>query len=107
MIRLVFKIIALLSAAAAFAGLVVDGTRSLAGSQLSYVSFGEAFELVFPHRLEALQAQIEREIHPFLWDPVLLFVLNWPSWLVLALLSYVCIRLSAESRAQIGFSNRP
>lgn len=96
-----------MSSAAAFAALVVDGTRSLAASQLILVSFGEACELAFPHRLDFLQAQIEREIHPLLWDPLILFLLKWPSWLVLALLGLLFFRLSREPRAQIGFSNRP
>jgi hypothetical protein len=106
MIRLTFKIISLISAAAAFAALVVDGTRSLASSQISLVPFGEAFEHVFPHRLEVLQAQIERDLHPLIWDPLVLFLLQSPSWLILALMSYLFMRLSRQPKGPIGFSSR-
>ena len=107
MIRFVLRILGLLVLASGFAALVVDGTRSIAASGLKVISFGELCATLFPVRFPLLQPMIERQIHPLLWDPVLLTFLRLPNWLVLGVLGLFLLWLAQPRRAQIGYSSRP
>ena len=93
--------------AVAFALLVVDGTRSLAGNELLLTPLGKlAFDL-WPERMALLQPAIERNLHPLLWDPVLLSALKLPGWLILGAAGAVLFYAGRRRAPEIGFSSRP
>ena len=107
MIRFILRTLGLLIIAAGFAALVVDGTRSIAGSELRVTPFGDLCLTLFPAKFLLFQPLVERNIHPLLWDPVLVTVFRLPTWLVLALLGLCILWLSQRRRTQIGYSSRP
>jgi hypothetical protein len=106
MIRFLVRTLGLLVIAAGFAALVVDGTRSIAASDLRVIAFGDIAGALFPVRFPQLQPLVERQIHPLLWDPVLATLFSLPAWLVLALAGLLLMWLTARRRPQVGYSAR-
>ena len=81
MLRFLLRALALLALAAGFAAIIIDGTRSIAGAELSLTPVSD---LIKP-RLPGLEIAIGRNIHPLLWDPVAVSLLRLPAWAVFAL----------------------
>ena len=50
---------------------------------------------------------VEREIHPFVWNPLLVDILLAPAFLVLAILGLFLFYLAKPPAPLIGHSNRP
>ena len=93
MFRIVCRSAGLVAIALAFALLVKDATRSLAGGELALTPLGLDVNTLFPAKFAQLQPLLERNLHPLLWDPVAVTLLRLPTWLALgavgALLFYV------------------
>jgi len=90
--RLILRTISLLALIMAVITGVQDAIRSVATSQIVITSLGSAWYSVSPDTLNLAQAVIQRKIHPYLWDPVMQWILLRPAWsvfLVLALLFYL------------------
>ena len=45
-------------------------------------ALGEMWFKTHPHSLNTAQAGIQRNIAPWLWEPVITTILLWPGWLV-------------------------
>jgi hypothetical protein len=105
-IRLVVRILGLALLAGAFAAAVIDGAASIAANQLSITPVGRPLYLIFPNKFPLAEAFIERQIHPLLWDPVLVDILRLPTWLVLAVLGLGLFYLVRRRPPPIGHSNR-
>lgn len=93
--------------AAGFAALVIDGSRSIAASSLMMGRFGDLCAALFPKLFAVLQPAIERNIHPLVWDPILVGFFLAPSWIVLTLLGLLLVWLARRRRVAIGYSSRP
>ncbi len=96
MLRLLFRLVGLLTLAAAFAAAVIDGARTLADQQLEFTPLGATLGYVLREKFAALPTLAAR-IHPKLWDPVLLSLLYAPTFLALAV---VGVALMAFTRAR-------
>ena len=103
MFRFLARIAGFLILAAGFAAMVIDGTRSIAGSALILTPFGDLFRTKVP----VLQQAIVQNIHPLLWDPVATGLLRLPVWIVLAVGGGLLIWMARRRRPVIGFSSRP
>jgi hypothetical protein len=58
--------------------------------------------------LNLVQAVVQRYIHPFLWDPIIVTVLLWWAFAVLMSLGLVILALSGRwRRARTAVSRRP
>ena len=103
MLRFSFRIAGFLALASAFAALVIDGTRSIAGGAISVTLLGAV--------LKKWESEIERVIslrlHPWLWDPVTLEFMRLPLWFVLGALGLLFLLVTQRSAPAIGFSSRP
>jgi hypothetical protein len=106
-IRLFVRFLALALLAGAFAAAVIDGARSIAADQLLFTPLGATAYWAFPNKFPVLQGFIERQIHPLLWDPILLHLLMLPNWLVLGLIGVWLFYLVRRRPPPIGHSNRP
>jgi hypothetical protein len=63
-----------------FVGLALlarDTAATIVGHQLQFAVLGELLFKVAPGALNLAQAVIQRYIHPYLWDPVIVTVLLW------------------------------
>lgn len=106
MLRFLPRLLGYVLAAAGFVTLVIDGARSIANSALQLTTLGDALSAVLRERYQLLQPMIERQIHPLLWDPVLLHVLIAPAALVALVLGFLLLRLGAAPTPQIGIVTR-
>ena len=68
---------------AALAALVYDAVGWARGDGFVMHAAGEVWYAVSPDTLNMLQAGIQRNVSPYLWDPVIVTVLLWPALLVL------------------------
>jgi hypothetical protein len=106
MIRFLLRLASLLLLAAAFASAVIDGTRSIAGGAPSWTAFGDACARLFPHKFPAAQAALQARAPTWLWDPAIVDLLRLPTWIVLAAIGLILLRISKKRRPRIGYSSR-
>jgi hypothetical protein len=107
MIRLIVRLIGLVLLAAGFAALIIDGTRSIAGNRLLMTPFSQTVQWVIPTKFPLLQAIVVRDLHPLLWDPVLVSILKLPTSLVLGATGLALLVLARKRARPIGFTSRP
>ena len=106
MFRLSFRLIALLLLAGAFAALVIDGTRSIAGGALSLTPLGQTLVWLMPEKFATLKPALQHALPPFLWDPVMVKVLLMPTWLVIGVIGILLMLLTQKRRPKIGYTSR-
>ena len=102
MFRLAFRLAGLAAIALAFALLVKDATRSIAGGEIALTPLGLDAVTLFPAKFALLQPALERNLHPFLWDPVALTLLRLPTWAALAALGGLLFYAVRRRAAPIG-----
>ena len=85
--------------------LVIDVTRTLAADSLVMTRLGEHWFQLHAASLNASQAGIQRYVHPALWDPAILAVLQTPTWLIFALLGLVLFWIGRRRARPDVFSN--
>jgi hypothetical protein len=104
MIRLAFRLLGLILLAGAFAALIIDGTRTIAGGSLSMTPLSETLLWAMP-KFANLQPQIEH-LNRYLWDPVTVTLLKLPTFAVAGVLGFLALALRQRKRTRIGYSNR-
>jgi hypothetical protein len=103
MIRFLLRFIGLCLLATAFVFFVYDGTKTIANQQVMTMKVADAWAIVDQTTLVKLQPAIEAHAPHWLWDPVILSVLNAPTWLVLAILAAILILLGRKKKPLIGY----
>ena len=64
------------------------------------ISLGEMWFKTHPHSLNTAQAGIQRNIAPWLWEPVIRTILLWPGWLVFGVPGLVASILCRKRRSR-------
>jgi hypothetical protein len=105
MLRFLARALGLVLIAVGFVGLVIDGTRSIANGTVMFTPLGEVAFRVFGERYLLLQPAIERHVHPFLWDPIVLNLTLLPASAVAFLLGVVLLWLGQKRPEPIGFAS--
>jgi hypothetical protein len=105
-IRFCVRLLGLALLAGAFAACVIDGAASIAADQLSITPIGRPLYLLFPNKFPLVQTFVEHQIHPLLWDPVLVDILMAPTWLALGLAGVGLFYLARRRPPPIGHSSR-
>jgi hypothetical protein len=103
MFRFLVRLVGLLLVAGGFVGLVIDGTRSLANTKVSFTPLGEVAYMAFPRTFPQLEPAVTRHIHPWLWDPVLLKLFLMPAALVAAGLGLLLLWLGRQPPEPFGY----
>ncbi len=106
MFRLLLRFLGLCLLAIAFVTLLGDVTHSVAGARLSVTPLGETLMALAPGKLASAQAFVARQVHPFVWDPVLVDLMRLPVWLVVGAIGWLAIRLGSKPAPRFGFSSR-
>jgi hypothetical protein len=78
--------------------------RSLEASAWEPLAFGYLWFMVDPGSLNFSQAIIQRYVHPTLWDPVIVTVLQWPMWLVLGIPGVILWLFSRRKKQRRWFA---
>jgi hypothetical protein len=103
MLRFLARLVGLLLIAAGFVGLIIDGTRSIANSALSFTPLGEIAFRLFPKGFPLIEPAVTRYVHPWLWDPVLLNFFLLPASVVAFILGAVLLWLARARPEPIGY----
>ncbi|MEP9375847.1 hypothetical protein ABLE91_03960 [Aquabacter sp. CN5-332] len=104
MIRFLFRFFGFWILAGGFVALVVDGTRSIAGSRLVFTSARDAWNAVSPATLAQAQEQVSG-LAPWAWADLAAPVLGLPLFAVLAVVGFLLLaigRVRRRSRYEVG-----
>ena len=84
--KTLLRILALFSLAMALITAVLDVTRSIADSAIVFTPLGVDWAQFSLESLTQTQAIVQRFIHPIFWDPIIIKILQAPSWFVFGVL---------------------
>lgn len=108
MIGFVSRFIGLWLIAGALVALVVDAAKSIAASALTVTQLGPAWYGASPSSLIAVQAfvegTIEAQVGDWLWDPVIMWLLMLPTWLVLGTVGFLLTYLGRHRHRRHAFA---
>jgi hypothetical protein len=104
MIRFLFRTFGLLLLAAAFVFFVYDGTKSLAANALVTTRLSEFWNIVDPSSLQQLEPYVKQHATAWLWDPVMVTILDAPAFAVFGIVGAVLVLLGRRKKAQIGYA---
>jgi hypothetical protein len=102
MIRLLFRFLATVALAVAVVMAVLDATRSLAASAVSFTPLAESWQTVSPDTLETFRQFVETSIHPLAWDPAMTGLLASPGFVVFALLALLLYAIGYRPRRRVA-----
>jgi hypothetical protein len=105
-IRFLFRLLGYMTVGGGFVLLVLDGARSVANQAFSPTPFGEIAFRALGERYLLLQPAIERHVHPFLWDPVVLNLTLLPAFAVLLALGFLLLLIGRTPSPGIGTLTR-
>ena len=107
MIRFLSRFVGLWLIAGALVALVIDATKSIAGSALAVTQLGLAWYGLSPSSQmlaqEFVQRRIETYVGGWLWDPLIMWVLLLPTWLVFGSVGFLLIYLGQRRRRSPAF----
>ena len=92
------RLIGYLAVAAALTVVGWDVVDALAGGSFRMTALGSLWYGLDPGSLNLAQAVTQRYIHPALWDPVAITLLQWPATAVFAALGMVLLLLFRKRR---------
>ncbi len=104
MIRFLFRMLGLLFLAAAFVFFVYDGTKSIAANTIVHTKVSEIWTLISPRSLQQLQPFIVDHTTPWLWDPVMVTILNGPVFVAFAIVGAILLLLGRRKKPLIGYA---
>ena len=106
MLRVIARFLGLLLLAAAFAALVVHGTKSIASDTLIVTPLAQIAQQVAPSKFPLLQAAIESHLGHFAWKPVTTTLLALPGWLIAGAFGGLLFAVTRRRVVRIGYSSR-
>ncbi len=105
-LRFLVRMLGYLLVAGGFVALLTDGARSIANSVLRFTPLGETLLTLVGERFRLLQPAVERNLHPMLWDPILVNALQVPTAAAGLLLGLLLLWLGAAPKPVIGIVTR-
>jgi hypothetical protein len=106
--KTLLRIIGFVFVALGFLIIVLDCTRTIGGGTLIYTPIAETWGTISARSLQSLQPLLDKTHLPWLWDPVVLWVLLLPTSLVSIVIGLLIIRVfRARENASIGYTARP
>jgi hypothetical protein len=103
MFRFLLRFIGLWMLAAAFIFLVYDGAGWVANGVLNSMQLGTLWASIHQNSLLLLQPAVERHVAGWLWNPVIMTILEQPVWLVFGVIGVVLILLGRKKKPLIGY----
>ena len=101
MIRFLFRLLAMVALSVAVIMAVLDATRSIAASGMVITPLGASWSAVAPDSLALLQASAQRYL-AVLWDPLMLWVLSLPGFVVFAVLALLFYAIGRKPERNLG-----
>ena len=89
MIRFLLRLAATVALAVAVVMAVIDATRSIAASALTFTTLAQSWQTVSPWSLDAARKAVEQSAWPAGWTTVAAPLLALPAFAVLAVLAFI------------------
>ena len=102
MFRFLFRLMATFALAVAVIMAVLDVTRTIAASRLVLTALGDSWLNVSPSTLERVQSFVMEKAHPLVWNPVMVFILDQPGFLVFGVLAFLFYAIGHRPERRIG-----
>ena len=102
MFRFLFRLMATVSLAVAVIMAVLDVTRTIAASRLVLTPLGESWLGVSPATLDTVQRFLIDNAHPLVWNPVVVFILGQPGFVVFGVLAFLLYAIGHRPERRIG-----
>ncbi len=96
------RTIGLILLAIALITAVIDITKSIAASEIVITQLGATWAMLSITSIQAAQGAIQGYVHPLIWDPVIQWILWWPTWLVAGLVAIAFLALGKRRRKKFG-----
>jgi hypothetical protein len=103
MFRFLLRFIGLWMLAAAFIFLVYDGAGWVANGVLNSMQVRTLWASIHQSSLLLLQPAVERHVAGWLWNPVIMTILEQPVWLMFGVIGVVLILLGRKKKPLIGY----
>ncbi len=109
MIGFLTRFIGLWMIAGALVALVVDGTKTIAAETLTVTPLGQTWYSISPSTLIAAQSFVQEKVETYighwLWDPLIVWILLLPTWLVLGLLGAWLVYIGRKRRLRAVYAS--
>ena len=102
MFSFIARALGLLSLAIALVTAVMDITKSIGASEVVLTPLGATWVNLCITSIQAAQGAIQGYVHPLLWDPVIQWILLWPTWSVFAIVAIILLLLGRPRRRKFG-----
>ncbi len=89
MIRSLLRLLAYIALSLAIIAAVLDAARSVGASHLVMTSLRDSWGSVSLSSLGLAEAYVKTHIYPMFWDPLMLWVLETPTFIVFAVLAFL------------------
>ncbi|WP_420960217.1 hypothetical protein [Brucella sp. IR073] len=103
MLRFLSRVLAVASLALAVICAVLDAARSVGAGKMVATPLHDIWSAASPQTLADAQALVTHYISPMAWDPALIWVLQQPAWLILAVLALLFHTLTYRREARFGY----
>ena len=104
MIRFLSRFVGLWLIAGALVALVIDATKTIAASALTVTQLGQAWYNLSPSSQMSAQEFVQRTIEAYvgnwLWDPLIIWILLLPTWMVFGGVGFLLTYLGQRRRAR-------
>ena len=100
--RLLFRFFSLVALVLAVIAGTVDSIQSVSASTAVLTSFGSTWQDLDPSSLTLAEASVEHYIHPYLWNPIIHWVLLQPAFAVFLGLSLVFWMIGFKKQPAMG-----
>ncbi len=84
MLRFIIRTFSVFCLALSVMFLIIDATRSVGVSELVWTTLAESWAQFFPDTLARFSTWLSTSVHPFLNEPILATLLNFPTFAVFA-----------------------
>ena len=97
-VRLACRILGWLLLAVVFMVAGAEAVDSLRAGEWQPMALGQLWYDLDRGSINLMQAVVQRHLHPAIWDPGVIAVLQWPAWLVAAIPALILLLLSRRRR---------
>jgi hypothetical protein len=104
MIRFLFRFFGLWILAAGFIFLIYDGTKSIADRAIYITRTGDVWTAINQTSYQALKPALTERGVGWLWDPVLVQILEQPAWVVLGVIGIFLMLIGRKKKPLIGYA---
>jgi hypothetical protein len=101
-IRSLLRLFAYIALSLAIIAAVLDAARSVGASHVIMTSLQDSWQSISASSLTLAEAYVKTHIYPILWDPLMLWVLETPTFIVFALLAFLLYAMGYKRQNRVG-----